>query len=79
VKARAEVTQAGLPVDQNKVTPLKRAENASSAFQRAMDGSATTSPINEDAAAKLAELESLSYTQNIEARLQAAKEMKKSA
>lgn len=81
-QARSEVADKGFSSDDSKVTPMQRADNASAAFNRAAEGATSVGgvlPVGVEDAAKLAELEKLSFAQKIDARLEAAKLMKKSA
>lgn len=81
-QARSEVADKGFSPDDSKVTPMQRADSASAAFNRAAEGATSVGsvlPVGVEDAAKLAELEKLSFAQKIDARLEAAKLMKKSA
>jgi phage shock protein A len=80
-QAHSAVEETGLPSGSNNVSPLKRAETASSAFNRVLDLTAglETKVHHPEASIKMAELDKLSFEQQLESRLQAAKELKKSA
>jgi phage shock protein A len=79
VQARSSVEDQGFKSEPGKVTPMQRADNATSAFQRAAEGVSLVSGVDRADAGKLAELEKLSFSQKIEERLQVAKQLKKSA
>jgi phage shock protein A len=78
-QARSSVQEQGFKTDAGKVTPMQRADNATSAFQRAAESVSLVSGGDSENAAKLAELEKLSFSQKIEERLKEAKQLKKTA